>query len=859
MKFSLTPSLNRPSTASLLFCLLFSFLAPFTVAKANVVNDPPVAAFTFTPNGGTAPVEISFNGTASNDPNGDEITAYAWDFGDGNTGSGQFTTHTYSTTGTYTISLTVTDANGAQSAPAQMDITITPPQNAPELDPIGDLSATEGETRQYFLNATDLDQGDQLTFSVNAELPAFANLVDNGDGSALLTITPGVGDAGSYPGITFSVSDGSLMDEETVTLVVEAAPTVCSPISTLPCADVQVTLPYNLTFDGFEGGILAGNGPGTGFTMVDPPSINQYPSSPSDPAVPGLEASLLNVSGGLLTLTTTKGINLGVPPSNGANTLVNGLGVGIESPGSVFNVEASMAHPNFAGSVGAGVQQAGIWFGINEDNYVKLVARKVSDRSARVELTVEQTDPNAPSSVLTSEIIAFSFENEFTNTLAFRLEIDPVYNQVRGYYTRNGGGEELVEREGVSVLSFPESFQTGVDHDGDGNTAALSFAGIMASQYFADAANSLDIEYEDFSVSVAPYTPTLIFDPASANVSIIEGETAADLTVELFTNDGTTPTLTLSDDPASAAWLTIPAATTPGSLTFSFASGLNEGTYATTVLAVANGYVTGEFDISLVVSDPANIPRVLGTIPADGATDVPLNTSISANELFLPNDLNGIFGVENSTINQSTVRLFRDSDNFRIPATVNGTGGGDAINLTPSIPLEINQTYRFEIDGVQDLAGVTFAPFSSTFTTADDVTGSGTALDNVSFSNAGNVATNGMYTSLAIGPDGKFYALSINGDVDRWTIESDGSLSNQETITTLTTAYGQRSAIGFVFAPDATATDLRAFVSHATGVLNNGAPWDGKISRLSGANLEQEDLVVTNLPRSRRDHLVNSL
>lgn len=55
---------------------------------------------------------VHFNGTASSDADG-TIVSYAWDFGDGDVGSGALVKHKFSAAGTYAVTLTVTDDDGA--------------------------------------------------------------------------------------------------------------------------------------------------------------------------------------------------------------------------------------------------------------------------------------------------------------------------------------------------------------------------------------------------------------------------------------------------------------------------------------------------------------------------------------------------------------------------------------------------------------------------------------------------------------------------------------------------------------------------------------------------------------------------
>lgn len=93
-------------------------------------NTAPMAIFNVSANEGIAPSAISFDAGASSDAEGDDLS-FAWDFGDGSTGSGVNVVHTYTQAGTFTANLTVSD--GVLSNTAQEVITITEPDPAPEF------------------------------------------------------------------------------------------------------------------------------------------------------------------------------------------------------------------------------------------------------------------------------------------------------------------------------------------------------------------------------------------------------------------------------------------------------------------------------------------------------------------------------------------------------------------------------------------------------------------------------------------------------------------------------------------------------------------------------------------------------
>jgi PKD repeat protein len=86
----------------------------------------PVASFTGTPTSGSAPRTVAFTDASTNSP-----TSWAWTFGDGYTSTLKSPSHAYSTAGTYTVSLTATNAGGSNTLTRTGYITVSTATVAP--------------------------------------------------------------------------------------------------------------------------------------------------------------------------------------------------------------------------------------------------------------------------------------------------------------------------------------------------------------------------------------------------------------------------------------------------------------------------------------------------------------------------------------------------------------------------------------------------------------------------------------------------------------------------------------------------------------------------------------------------------
>jgi PKD repeat protein len=85
------------------------------------IAEPPVANFTASPTSGTAPLTVKFTDISTG------ATSWSWVFGDGATSTDQNPQHIYSNPGSFTVTLTVSNAGGTSSKNTQIVVATPPP------------------------------------------------------------------------------------------------------------------------------------------------------------------------------------------------------------------------------------------------------------------------------------------------------------------------------------------------------------------------------------------------------------------------------------------------------------------------------------------------------------------------------------------------------------------------------------------------------------------------------------------------------------------------------------------------------------------------------------------------------------
>jgi hypothetical protein len=244
-------------------------------------------------------------------------------------------------------------------------------------------------------------------------------------------------------------------------------------LSVLACEAVKVTTPFAADFTGAGTfGVPDAAGRAIGFSMV-------LPSSNGSGYLP--ENLALDIGRGELEIRTTAGIQ-----AFGTDTQDNALGVGLALPNGVFRIEATLVAPQ-AGS--GQYEQAGLWFGISESDYIKLAVMSAPGGDV-VHAAIEQGD-----ALTTGANIPIPLPIDAVHLV---LEADPIRLEVRAFVRIGSSGAEL------PVTTFTGVPDAWFSTDGAGidfTVGTRSFAGIFAThRQRSPALGALTYRFRDFAV-----------------------------------------------------------------------------------------------------------------------------------------------------------------------------------------------------------------------------------------------------------------------------------------------------------------------------------------------------------------------
>ena len=245
----------------------------------------------------------------------------------------------------------------------------------------------------------------------------------------------------------------------------------CAPFAQVPCSEVVASLPVTLDWAGVAGGIADRSGVGTGFTALLTPPEGQ----------PELVPDRIAVGDGNLTLTTGDGTAI-----LEHNTLQNPIVIG-HSHATPIRVTATLVDlPEFVGHN----QHAGIWIGVDQDNYVKLnvvgastqtVLQALSERDGLVVDDVQMRDVEMPPG--SAVLMVLDYDAETGRTVA------------------QAGVGATVDEASRGLTTFAEFVVDGAVRRGVGLSGdSVVFSGVFASH--RTAPDPLEVVFTGFSVTV---------------------------------------------------------------------------------------------------------------------------------------------------------------------------------------------------------------------------------------------------------------------------------------------------------------------------------------------------------------------
>jgi PKD repeat protein len=223
-----------------------------STTRAVTVDDPPVASFAFSPGAPSAGQAVSFDGSGSTAP-GSTLSSYQWDFGDGGSATGVNPAHAYSSAGSYTVTLTVTAANGLTGSSSEV-ISVGVPPIAP--------------TASFTFSPPSPTAGQAVSFDASGSTSPGSSITsyqwDFGDGGTGSGAKPSHAftTAASYT-VTLTVTAANGLTGST-SHTVTVAPAPVAPTASFTFSPSSPTAGQSVSFDG-----SGSTAPGSSITSYD--------------------------------------------------------------------------------------------------------------------------------------------------------------------------------------------------------------------------------------------------------------------------------------------------------------------------------------------------------------------------------------------------------------------------------------------------------------------------------------------------------------------------------------------------------------------------------------------------------------
>jgi hypothetical protein len=636
-------------------------------------------------------VNLSFTVSAS-DPDGDPLTYEITGQPDGssfNFSTGAFSwTPTFDKQGTHEVTFRATDGDLGHSE--TITITVNNVNRPPVLDTVQNQGVAETTELTFTVSATDQD-GEALTYSASS-LPTGASF---DPGTRTFSWTPTYDDAGTYPGVTFVVTDESAAsDSETITIEVydvNRAP-VLDPIGN-PSVDENATLSFTV--------------------------------AATDPDDDALVYGALNLPTGATFDPATRTFSW-TPTYEQAGTYANvGFGVADDGTPPLNDTETITITVN----------------DVNREPVLAPIGDKSVDEGATLSFTVSATDDdgdtltcdasNLPTGATfdpatrtfswtpdydqsgTHTMIAFTVTDDGTPPLSDAEAIAITVNNANAPPVLDPIGDRSVS-EGTA-LTFVVSAT-----DIDKNTLIFSASGLPSGAAFdagtrtfswtpgydqagshagvvftvADDGTPSRNDSETITITVDNVNRAPVLDPIG-DKSVMEGHTLS-FTVSATDEDGDSLTFGASNLPAGAAF-------DPATRTFSWKPGYEQaGDFAAVVFTVADAEASDSESLTITVEDNPTPPgfftvtpcRLIDTRNADGEYGGPALVAASDRTFDIVSGPCGIPATASAISVNVTVTGATAAGNLRLfPAGVTAPSVS-TINYTPGVTRANNAIVR---------------------------------------------------------------------------------------------------------------------------------------------------------------------